>query len=104
MRAGNLCHQLIFMNHASGAVAPPDTEVIQVGNAISRRANAAVKLASRSWSTNFTLMPASSKSHEQVPGLLDYPRLDRVFDTYTTCWRSLSGPTVAGSPQAWLPA
>jgi hypothetical protein len=26
------------MNHASGAVAPPDTEVIQVGNAVWRRA------------------------------------------------------------------
>jgi hypothetical protein len=26
------------MNHASGAVAPPDTEVIQVGNAIWSRA------------------------------------------------------------------
>ncbi len=26
------------MNHASGAVAPPDTEVVQVGNAIWHRA------------------------------------------------------------------
>jgi len=34
VRAENLCHQVVFMNHASGAVAPPDTEVIQVGNAI----------------------------------------------------------------------
>ena len=26
--ADNLCHQAIFMNHASGAVAPPDAEVV----------------------------------------------------------------------------
>jgi hypothetical protein len=30
----NLCHQAIFVNHASGAVAPPDAEVVQVGDAI----------------------------------------------------------------------
>ena len=35
--AENLCHQAIFMNHASGAVTPPDTEVVQVGNAIWRQ-------------------------------------------------------------------
>jgi 5-methyltetrahydropteroyltriglutamate--homocysteine methyltransferase len=33
-----LCHQVTFMNHASGAVAPPDTETVQAGNAIRRRA------------------------------------------------------------------
>jgi hypothetical protein len=38
MGAENLCHQAIFMNHASGAVAPPDTEVVQVGDAIWQRA------------------------------------------------------------------
>ena len=32
------CHQAIFMNHASGAVAPPDAEVIQAGDAIWQRA------------------------------------------------------------------
>jgi hypothetical protein len=31
--AENLCHQAIFMNHASGAVAPPDAEVVQVSDA-----------------------------------------------------------------------
>ena len=36
--ADNLCHQAIFMNHASGAVAPPDVEVVQVGDAIWQRA------------------------------------------------------------------
>jgi hypothetical protein len=36
--AGNLCHQAIFMNHASGAVAPPEAEVVQVGDAIWQRA------------------------------------------------------------------
>jgi len=36
--AENLCHQAIFMNHASGAVAPPDAEVVQVGDAIWQRA------------------------------------------------------------------
>ena len=30
--------QAIFMNHASGAVAPPDVEVVQVGDAIWQRA------------------------------------------------------------------
>jgi hypothetical protein len=38
VRAGNLCHQAIFMNHASGAVAPPEAEVVQVGDAIWQRA------------------------------------------------------------------
>jgi hypothetical protein len=32
--AENLCHQPIFMNHASGAVAPPYAEVVQHGDAI----------------------------------------------------------------------
>jgi hypothetical protein len=36
--AGNLCHQAIFMNHASGAVAPPEAEVVQVGDVIWQRA------------------------------------------------------------------
>src|SRR5450755_2925286 len=36
--AENLCHQAIFMNHASGAVAPPDAEVVQVGDDIWQRA------------------------------------------------------------------
>ena len=38
MRAENLCHQAILMNHASGAVAPSDTEVVQVGDVIWQRA------------------------------------------------------------------
>jgi hypothetical protein len=29
-----LCHQAIFVNHASGAVAAKDAEVVQVGDAI----------------------------------------------------------------------
>ena len=37
VRAENLCHQAIFMDDASGAVAPQDTEVVQVGNAIWHR-------------------------------------------------------------------
>jgi hypothetical protein len=32
--AENLCHQSIFMNHATSAVAPPDAELVQVGDAI----------------------------------------------------------------------
>jgi hypothetical protein len=36
--AENLCHQAIFMNPAAGAVAPPDAEVVQVGDAIGLRA------------------------------------------------------------------
>jgi hypothetical protein len=36
--ADNPCHQAIFMDHASGAVAPPDTEVVQVGDTILQRA------------------------------------------------------------------
>lgn len=36
--AENLCHQVIFMNHAAGAVAPLDQEMIQVGHAIWQRA------------------------------------------------------------------
>ena len=36
--AENVCHQAIFTNHASGAVTPPDAEVIQVGDAIRQRA------------------------------------------------------------------
>jgi hypothetical protein len=38
VRAENLCHQAIFVNHASGAVAPPDAEVVQVGDAAWQRA------------------------------------------------------------------
>ena len=36
--AENLCHQAILVNHASGAVAPPDAEVLQVGDTIGQRA------------------------------------------------------------------
>jgi hypothetical protein len=36
--ADNLCHQVIFMNHASGAVAPKDAETVQVCDAIWQRA------------------------------------------------------------------
>jgi hypothetical protein len=36
--AENLCHQAILVNHAPGAVATPDAEVVQVGNAIWQRA------------------------------------------------------------------
>jgi hypothetical protein len=32
--AKNLRHQAIFVNHAPGAIAPPDAEVVQVGDAI----------------------------------------------------------------------
>jgi ABC-type Mn2+/Zn2+ transport system ATPase subunit len=35
--AENLCHQAIFMDHTSGAFAPPNAEVIQVGDAIRQR-------------------------------------------------------------------
>ena len=38
MGAENLCHQATFMNHTSGAVAAPDAEVVQVGDAIWQRA------------------------------------------------------------------
>jgi hypothetical protein len=31
VRAEKLCHQAIFMNHASSAVTPLDPELIQVG-------------------------------------------------------------------------
>jgi hypothetical protein len=37
VRAENLYHQAILMNHALGAVAPPDTEVVQVGDTIWQR-------------------------------------------------------------------
>jgi hypothetical protein len=36
--ADNLCHQAIFMNHASSAVAAKDAEVVKVGGAIRQRA------------------------------------------------------------------
>jgi hypothetical protein len=36
--AENLCHQAILMDHASGTVAPPDAEVIQVSDASWQRA------------------------------------------------------------------
>jgi hypothetical protein len=36
--AGNLCHQAILMNHASGTVAPLDPELIRAGDAIGQRA------------------------------------------------------------------
>ena len=38
VRAENLCHQAILVNHASGAVAPLDLEVVQVGDAVGQRA------------------------------------------------------------------
>ena len=34
----NLCHQVIFVNHNSGAVTPPDTEMVQAADAIWQRA------------------------------------------------------------------
>jgi hypothetical protein len=36
--AENLCHQAIFMDHASGASAPEATEAVQVGDASWQRA------------------------------------------------------------------
>jgi hypothetical protein len=32
--ADNLRHQAIFVNHAPGAIAPPDAELIQIRDAI----------------------------------------------------------------------
>ena len=32
-----LCHQVIFVEHASGAVAPPDAETVQVRDAVGQR-------------------------------------------------------------------
>jgi hypothetical protein len=32
--AENLCHQAIFMDHASGAVTPMDPEMAQVGDTV----------------------------------------------------------------------
>ncbi len=37
MGAGNLCHQAILMNNASGTGAPLDPELTQVGDAIGQR-------------------------------------------------------------------
>src|SRR5579871_1392345 len=36
--AENLCHQAIFMDHASGAVTPLNPEMVQVGYAVGQRA------------------------------------------------------------------
>jgi hypothetical protein len=33
-----VCHQAIFVNDASGAIAPSEAEVVQVGDAIGQRA------------------------------------------------------------------
>jgi hypothetical protein len=38
MGAENLCHQAIFVNHASCAVAPLDPEMVQVGDSVGQRA------------------------------------------------------------------
>lgn len=38
MGAENLCHQVIFMDYATGAFAPPDAETIQVGDVCWQRA------------------------------------------------------------------
>jgi len=38
MGAENLCHQAILMDHAPDAVAPPDADVVQVGDIIWQRA------------------------------------------------------------------
>ena len=35
--AENLCHQVIFVDDATGAVTPPDPEMIQVGDAVWQR-------------------------------------------------------------------
>jgi hypothetical protein len=32
--AENLCHQAIFVNHPSGAIAPEDPELIQIREAV----------------------------------------------------------------------
>lgn len=36
--AENLCHQAIFVNHASGAVTPPNPEMVQVSDTVGQRA------------------------------------------------------------------
>ena len=38
MGAENLRHQAIFVNHTPDAIAPPDAEVVRVGDAIWQRA------------------------------------------------------------------
>jgi hypothetical protein len=35
--AENLCHQAIFVDNVPGTVAPPDAEVVQVGDAVWQR-------------------------------------------------------------------
>ena len=37
MTAENLCHQVIFVDDATGTVMPPDPEMIQIGDAIWQR-------------------------------------------------------------------
>jgi hypothetical protein len=64
---------------------PAQPQAEQVGEALAwvqpqvqPASNAAVKLASRSCRMNFTLAPACSR-HQEVPGLLHDPGLDRVL-------------------------
>jgi hypothetical protein len=38
VRAENLCHQAIFVNHATSAVTPPDPELVRAGDAVGQQA------------------------------------------------------------------
>jgi len=57
--AENLCHQAIFVDDATRAVMPPDLEMIQVGDALSRST-----IIRWRW---FQIRVRSSSSRRQLP-------------------------------------
>jgi hypothetical protein len=74
------CHQAIFMNHASGAVAPPDADSAKVGDAIWQRAKRRGLVQGAAgvpvMQDELRAHPCIFQVYQQVPGLLHYPPLN----------------------------
>jgi len=88
--AGNLCHQAILVNHASSTVTPParssdaadsipgsgpNPDASGLEDGVERGGEAGVPVVQ----DELCPCPGVFQVHEQVPGLLHYPRLDRML-------------------------
>src|SRR5689334_13276018 len=65
--AENLCHQVIFMDHASGAVTPLDAEVVQAGDAIGQRAERRGLVQGSVWPVRVVEVLVFAQDCHQVP-------------------------------------
>jgi hypothetical protein len=65
--ADNRCHQAIFVNDASGAIAPPEAEVVQVGDAIGQRAKQRGLVQGAVRTMNVIVLDVLTQDQPQVP-------------------------------------